>query len=109
MNNRITDRYSDPTYILAQGYFDTCGIFRWKSNNAVPPKETVSKLSLGADVVMKIDAAREVDNAAFVEQYRIMQSQRSPEQIAEEHAEARAAMGPGVKIVNIITGERYTT
>jgi hypothetical protein len=33
----------------------------------------------------------------------------SAEQIAEERFEARAAMGPGVEMVNIITGERYTT
>ena len=42
-------------------------------------------------------------------EYRAAQSQRSLEQIAEERFEARAAMGPGVEMVNIITGERYTT
>ena len=31
------------------------------------------------------------------------------EEIAEERFEARAAMGPGVEMVNIVTGERYTT
>ncbi len=41
--------------------------------------------------------------------YREAQRQRTPEQIAEERAEARAAMGPGVKMVNILTGETYTT
>ena len=34
---------------------------------------------------------------------------RTPEQIAEQRAEARAAMGPGVEMVNILTGETYTT
>ena len=42
-------------------------------------------------------------------EYRAAQLQRTPEQIAEERFEARAAMGPGVDMVNIITGERYTT
>ena len=50
---------------------------------------------------------------AYVEQsladYRLAQAQRTPEQIAEERFEARAAMGPGVKMVNMFTGERYTT
>ena len=41
--------------------------------------------------------------------YREAQRQRTQEQIAEERAEARAAMGPGVKMVNILTGETYTT
>ena len=31
------------------------------------------------------------------------------EHSAEERAEARAAMGPGESMVNIITGEQYTT
>ena len=31
------------------------------------------------------------------------------EQIAEERFEARAAHGPGVELVNVITGEKYTT
>jgi hypothetical protein len=35
--------------------------------------------------------------------------QRTPEQIAEEQAAARAAHGPGVELVNIFTGERFIT
>ena len=42
-------------------------------------------------------------------EYRTAQSQRTPEQIAEERFSARAAMGPGVEMVNIITGERFIT
>ena len=42
-------------------------------------------------------------------EYRTAQAQRTPEQRAEERWEARAAMGPGVEMVNIITGERFTT
>ena len=42
-------------------------------------------------------------------EYRTAQAQRTPEQIAEERWEARAAMGPGVEMVNIITGERFIT
>ena len=49
----------------------------------------------------------------YVEQslreYRIAQANRTPEQIAEERFEALAAHGPGETIVNIITGERFTT
>ena len=42
-------------------------------------------------------------------EYRVAQQNRTPEQIAEQRAEARAAMGPGVEMVNIFTGEKYTT
>ena len=42
-------------------------------------------------------------------EYAEAQRNRTPEQIAEERYEARAAMGPGVEMVNIFTGEKYTT
>jgi len=49
----------------------------------------------------------------YVEQslreYRIAQAQRTPEQRAEERFEALAAYGPGETVVNIITGEQFTT
>jgi len=44
-----------------------------------------------------------------IREYIQAQRNRTQEQIAEERFEARAAMGPGVEMVNIITGERYTT
>jgi hypothetical protein len=50
-------------------------------------------------------AAREVDNARFIEQYIKGQASRTEEQLAEERFEARAAFGPGEKLVNVITGE----
>ena len=42
-------------------------------------------------------------------EYAVAQRNRTAEQIAEERYEARAAMGPGVDMVNIFTGEKYTT
>ena len=42
-------------------------------------------------------------------EYAVAQQNRTPEQIAEQRAEARAAMGPGVDMGNIFTGEKYTT
>ena len=42
-------------------------------------------------------------------EYAVAQQNRTPEQIAEQRAEARAAMGPGVEMVTILTGETYTT
>ena len=52
---------------------------------------------------------RDVYTEKSIREYIEAQRNRSAEQIAEERFEARAAMEPGVEMVNIITGERYTT
>ena len=59
--------------------------------------------------VTRTAVAREIHTKAFLEEYRTAQLNRTAEEIAEERFEARAAMGPGVEMVNIFTGERYTT
>lgn len=48
-------------------------------------------------------------NDAFFAAYRAARARRTPEQIAEERAEALAAHGPGVELVNVATGERWVT
>jgi hypothetical protein len=53
--------------------------------------------------------ARDVYTERSIAEYIQAQRNRSQEQIAEERWEARAAFGPGETIVNMITGERYTT
>jgi len=92
-------------------YTITDGIVRWDSNNQVPPADMVEAIATfesSVDVAAS-KAAREEDNARFIAEYIKNQSNRSEEQKREERFEARAAMGPGVEMVNIITGERYTT
>jgi len=59
--------------------------------------------------VTRTAVARDIHTTAFLEEYRIAQLNRTAEQIREERFEARAAMGPGVEMVNIVTGEKYTT
>ena len=59
--------------------------------------------------VTRTSVAREIHTKKFIEEYTIAQKNRSAEQIREERFEALAAMGPGVEMVNIITGEKYTT
>ena len=59
--------------------------------------------------VTRTAVAREIHTKAFLKEYTIAQKNRTAEQIREERFEALAAMGPGVEMVNIITGERYTT
>jgi hypothetical protein len=59
--------------------------------------------------VTRTAVARDIHTTAFLKEYTIAQKNRSAEQIREERFEARAAMGPGVEMVNIVTGEKYTT
>ena len=53
--------------------------------------------------------ARDKYTQRTLAEYAEAQRNRSAEEIAEQRMEARAAMGPGVEMVNIITGETYTT
>ncbi len=50
-----------------------------------------------------------VNTRKNLELYEKAQALRTPEQIAEERMEARAAMGPGIKMVNIFTGENFVS
>ena len=87
------------------------GVIRWASNNRVPPTEwyvLAAHLGLGVDVE-KCAAARDEDIGKFVSHYRRAQASRTPEQIAEERHEARAAHGEGVRLVNLLTGESFIT
>ena len=52
---------------------------------------------------------RDVYTEKSIAEYIEARKNRTQEQIAEERFEARAAMGEGVKMVNIITGETFTT
>ena len=59
--------------------------------------------------VTRTAVARDRHTTAFLKEYTIAQLNRSAEQIREERFEARAAFGTGETVVNIITGEKYTT
>lgn len=59
--------------------------------------------------VMRTERARDEYTKKSIAEYIEAQKNRTAEQIAEERFEARAAMGEGVEMVNIITGERWTT
>lgn len=91
----------------------TNGAVRWNSNGQCLPRDCVEDL-VAAGLVTRnqqiiTDAARETELKEFLAAYRESQRNRSAEQIAEERAEARAAMGEGVRMVNIITGETFYT
>lgn len=87
------------------------GVMRWDSNDQIPPTDVVDEaISNGAPVdKLKCDRIRDAELAVFFAEYAKARSTRTPEQIAEENFERRAAFGPGVEVVDIITGEKHTT
>ena len=89
------------------------GAVRWSSNGRCLPADCVRDLVdaglITAATAERTTDAREIELLEFIQDYRRAQANRSAEQIAEERAMARGAMGPGVRMVNVITGERFTT
>lgn len=86
---------------------------RWNSNGRCLPADCVAELYdaglINSTVVTVTEGARNTEMKEFFQEYRVAQANRTAEQIQEERAMARGAMGAGVDMVDIITGERYTT
>ena len=89
------------------------GAVRWSSNGRCLPADCVRDLVdanlITVETAERTTDMREIETLEFIQEYRTAQANRTPEQIAEERMMARGAMGGGVDMVNIITGERYTT
>jgi len=86
----------------------TDGVMTWKSNGNVPFSEMIelaSYLGLPVDVA-KSNAARDAQTTKFLAEYR---KTRRNGPSAEERAEARAAHGEGVVLVDLITGYEWKT
>ena len=97
---RLRDKIENDTYT------DERGCRRWNMGNAVP---SWSFEEAGIEMTSTERAAYEADTAESIERYRESMARRSPEEVEEAHAEARAAFGPGETVVNILTGERFVT
>ena len=91
----------------AVGWIMQDGEFRPLMSDALEELETAGHIN--SDTVAKTNSARAVYTERTLAEYRTAMANRTAEQVAEERAEARAAMGPGVDMVNMFTGERYTT
>jgi hypothetical protein len=82
-------------------------VLRWQSNDRPVPMDIME-----ASEWSHIDSHRRTHNAeqaASIVEYIESRKHISDEQRAEEAFERRAAFGPGEDVVNIFTGERYTT
>jgi hypothetical protein len=84
------------------------GIIRWNSNDSVVPADCAAlAVHIGLMVnTAACDEARSLDQQAFFASYR---KARANGPSAEERMEARAAMGAGVEMVDIITGHKWRT
>ena len=91
----------------AVGWIMKDGEFRPLMSDAVAELHDAGYIS--SITVEATRIARDKYTERTLAEYRSAMANRTAEQIAEERFEARAAMGPGVEMVNIITGERYTT
>lgn len=90
---------------------DEHGIWRWQSNGSVPPEEIMREAKAqGIDIDLAAhDAARDIDITRALAKYREARANLSPELEAEMAFERRAAFGPDVEVVDIVTGTRYRT
>lgn len=97
---RMRESLKSDAYLFA-------GIMRWKSNDRIPPVEILEYAEyLGYNIdLAKCKRIQDKEIQAFLEQYR--EACNGPSE--EERMEARAVHGPGVTLVNIVTGKRWTT
>jgi hypothetical protein len=105
----MKEDFDNPAYLKTQMRVDEQGIRRWKIGKQVPSKVFLERLGLTPEEIAAHAAACEADMDEFAAKYQRRQSERTPEEIAEEKAEALAAHGPGVEMVNVFTGEHYIT
>ena len=71
--------------------------------------ELLNAKLIDADTATRTNEARDAHTEKVFTAYRKAKAERTPAEIAEERAEVRAEMGAGVKMVDVITGETYTT
>ena len=91
----------------AVGWIMSDGEFRPLMSDAVAELHDAGYIS--SITVEATAIARDRYTQRTLAEYAEAQRNRTAEEIAEQRAEARAAMGPGVEMVNILTGETYTT
>ena len=91
----------------AVGWLMSDGEFRPLMSDAVAELKDAGLIC--ATTVTRTAVARKLYTQKTLAEYTVAQKNRTAEQIQEERWEARAAFGPGETIVNMITGEKYTT
>lgn len=87
------------------------GILRWPETRNIPPRDYLlyaDYLRLPFNLKRTLEAQK-VEEEIAMEEYRESRRNMTAEDIEEARLEARAAHGPGVVLVNVITGEKFRT
>lgn len=92
---------------LTKETYEQNGALYWTTNGAPVPMHTFKDACAEPPVAQQ--AAVDENTARVIREYRAACDERTPAQIAEQRASARAAFGPGVELVDVFTGERYRT
>lgn len=84
-------------------------VYRWKSNDNIPFSDMLEANGVPSGIIANCERVRDEELAAFTEQYIKRQQNLTDEERAERDFELRAAFGPGVEVVDILSGSRYRT
>jgi len=93
--------------LAAEATLGADGGYRWKSSGNVVPKDYVEIAGVSGEALARHKAAYDADTARVLADYRRANNGRK--RTAEEMFEMRAAFGPGETVVDVLTGERFTT
>jgi hypothetical protein len=88
--------------------YERDGVWYWASNDRPCPLDAAKGYNIPVDEA-KQRAALDAYYAKTVDEYRRLKSRQTAADKAEQRASARAAHGPGVKLVDVFTGESFTT
>lgn len=80
------------------------GLYRWKSNERIPPQECLIKAGLKGAVLEMHKKVEDEESLKELEEYRERMKDHVPSD--EELFEMRAAFGEGETVVNVLTGQR---
>jgi hypothetical protein len=105
----MRDRYGNSTWLKTQIRVDGHGIHRWRDSNQVPSAGILCRMGLIPEEMERRTSALDADLDAFAAEYVRQCGLRTPEEFADERAEARGVYGPGVEVLNIFSGEHYQT
>lgn len=105
---RDYDRY---VKMYEETYIDKHGVLRWKTSNNVPPEELLllwkyERKRFDLDITLN---GSNNDLKRVINESRKYEANMSDEARRERELEMRAAFGPGVDVVNVLTGKKYRT
>lgn len=93
---------------VSEAYTDDGKVWRWVSSDNCVPEDCAMEYGIPIDRAAQA-VAHNADLTTFAASYREAMANRPPAEVEAERREARAAHGPGVELVNIITGTRFIT